>query len=68
MKLLDGWSVEVKFDPRIWVGIFWDRLYFTIEPESRRNWVRLIVCVVPCLPIVFTGPTTTRASSKEGRQ
>jgi hypothetical protein len=47
-------EVEVKFEPRdLWVGVYWSR-----DEYGSRNWrtrrLRVFVCIIPMLPIVFT--------------
>lgn len=47
-------EVAVVFEPRdLWVGVYWNR-----DEYGSSNWrtrrLRVYVCIVPMLPIVFT--------------
>jgi hypothetical protein len=46
--------VEIKFEPRdLWVGVYWSRdEYGSINWRTRR--LRVFVCIIPMLPIIFT--------------
>jgi hypothetical protein len=43
----ERWHVHVALEPHdLWIGVFWERDYGT-----RR--LRIYVCLLPCLPIIF---------------
>lgn len=44
-------NVSVKFEPRdLWVGIYWT---FNRSVESSYKRLKVYVCIVPLLPIIF---------------
>lgn len=48
-------KVRIKFEPRdLWVGIFWERIGRTTTLETDREQIRVYLCLLPCLPIIFT--------------
>jgi hypothetical protein len=58
-------KVKVKFYPRdAWMGFYLEKpshaRIFTEPTESSRVFHKLVICVLPCLPVVIEWKTTTR--------
>lgn len=50
------WTVRLIWEPRdLWVGVYWtnDRIMGD-QGQHLENKRRIYICLLPCLPIVFT--------------
>ena len=58
-------AIDLLWEPRdLWVGVYWDRgqheVHYIPGSVMLENYVRVYVCLLPCLPIKLSWSSPVR--------
>lgn len=55
----------IKWEPRdIWIGVYWTPAVRITAFETDVQRYRFYVCIIPCLPIIFTVDKTIKPKDR----